>query len=71
MSKPDDVSSVKTAKLKTNQLKDIPVQYVKGVGPRRAQLLERLGIKSLDDLLFYYPWRYWFLMPMFVLMVLI
>ena len=58
MSKPDDVSSVKTAKLKTNQLKDIPVQYVKGVGPRRAQLLERLGIKSLDDLLFYYPWRY-------------
>jgi len=34
------------------------VQYVKGVGPRRVQFLERLGIKTLEDLLFYFPWRY-------------
>lgn len=31
---------------------------MKGVGPRRARLLERLGIKTLQDLLFYFPWRY-------------
>jgi ATP-dependent DNA helicase RecG len=31
---------------------------VKGVGPRRAALLERLGIKTLEDVLHYFPWRY-------------
>jgi ATP-dependent DNA helicase RecG len=28
------------------------------VGPRRAQLLERLGITTLEDILSYFPWRY-------------
>ncbi len=37
---------------------DTPVQYIKGVGPARARLLDRLGIKTLEDLLFYFPWRY-------------
>lgn len=44
--------------IKPQPLKDASVQYVKGVGPRRAVLLERLGIKTLEDLLFYFPWRY-------------
>ncbi len=35
-----------------------PVQYLKGVGPQRAKALERLGIKTLADLLHYYP-RAW------------
>jgi len=35
-----------------------PVQYVKGVGPRRAKLLDRLGIKTVRDALFYLPYRY-------------
>ncbi|MEW6739231.1 MAG: ATP-dependent DNA helicase RecG [Nitrospirota bacterium] len=35
-----------------------PVQYVKGVGPRRARLLDRLGIKTVRDALFYLPYRY-------------
>jgi len=39
-------------------LKSTSVQYVKGVGPRRVQFLERLGIKTLEDLLFYLPRRY-------------
>ncbi|RJQ50950.1 MAG: ATP-dependent DNA helicase RecG [Nitrospiraceae bacterium] len=38
--------------------KDTPVQYVKGVGPARARLLERLGMKTLEDMLYYFPWRY-------------
>ena len=35
-----------------------PVQYIKGVGPRRARLLDRLGIKTVRDALFYLPYRY-------------
>ncbi|MFZ6006041.1 MAG: ATP-dependent DNA helicase RecG [Nitrospirota bacterium] len=35
-----------------------PVQYVKGVGPRRARLLDRLGIKTVRDALVYLPYRY-------------
>lgn len=45
-------------KIKSSHLKDTLVQYVKGVGPRRARLLERLGIKTLEDILYYFPWRY-------------
>ena len=65
MSKPEDVDYVKTSrnepiptKIKSPLLKDTSVQYVKGVGPRRARLLERLGIKTLEDILYYFPWRY-------------
>ncbi|MBI5213585.1 MAG: ATP-dependent DNA helicase RecG [Nitrospirae bacterium] len=35
-----------------------PIQYVKGVGPQRARLLARLGIKTVRDALFYLPYRY-------------
>ncbi len=58
MNKPEDVNYVKTSKVNPRILKDTSVQYVKGVGPRRAQLLERLGIKILEDILYYFPWRY-------------
>ena len=34
------------------------IQFLKGVGPKKAELFERLGIESLDDLLFYFP-RAW------------
>jgi ATP-dependent DNA helicase RecG len=34
------------------------VQYLKGVGPQRAALLDRLGIKTARDALFYLPCRY-------------
>lgn len=37
---------------------DIPVQYVKGVGPKRASLFKRLGIETLKDLLYFVPKRY-------------
>jgi len=35
-----------------------PVQYVKGVGPRRAEQLERMGIRTVEDLLYHIPFRY-------------
>ena len=37
---------------------ETPVQYIKGVGPARAKLLNKLGIKTLGNMLYYFPWRY-------------
>lgn len=37
---------------------DTPIQYIKGVGPRRRELFERIGIKNAEDALYYLPWRY-------------
>lgn len=34
------------------------VQYVKGVGPNKAKLLNNLGINTLDDLITYFPRTY-------------
>jgi len=35
-----------------------PVQFVKGVGPRRAGDLGKMGIYTVEDLLFHLPFRY-------------
>lgn len=35
-----------------------PIRYIKGVGPMRAALLEGLGLKTVNDLLFHLPFRY-------------
>jgi ATP-dependent DNA helicase RecG len=35
-----------------------PVQFVKGVGPQRAPLLEKLGLKTAADVLFHFPRDY-------------
>ena len=37
---------------------EMPVQFLKGVGERRAQLLRRLGIETAGDLLRHVPHRY-------------
>ena len=34
------------------------VQYVKGVGPRRAAVLAKLGIEKVEDILYHVPRRY-------------
>ncbi len=34
------------------------VKYIKGVGPNRVLLLNKLGINTLEDLITYYPRRY-------------
>jgi len=42
-----------------NQLLDTPIEFLKGVGPQRAALLQtELGIFSFNDLLQHYPFRY-------------
>jgi len=35
-----------------------PVQFVKGIGPRVAEVLAAKGIRTVDDLLHYLPFRY-------------
>jgi len=37
---------------------DDALQYIKGVGPKRTLLLEKLGLKSIEDCLFFLPFRY-------------
>ena len=31
------------------------VQFVKGIGPKKAQKLNKLGIFTLKDLIYYFP----------------
>jgi len=40
----------------------MPVQYLKGVGPARAAIFEKLGVRPLADLLEYFP-RDWIFAP--------
>ncbi|MDP3786248.1 MAG: ATP-dependent DNA helicase RecG [Candidatus Omnitrophota bacterium] len=43
---------------KKQRLNEIPVRYVKGVGPARAETLKRLEIETVEDLLYHFPRRY-------------
>lgn len=35
-----------------------PVRYLKGIGPRREITLQKLGIQTVEDLLYFFPRRY-------------
>jgi ATP-dependent DNA helicase RecG len=39
-------------------LSELDIQYMKGVGPRKAALLKRLNIKSVLDAIMHFPHRY-------------
>ena len=36
----------------------VSVRYIKGVGPAKMNLLNRIGIDTIEDLLYYFPRRY-------------
>ena len=42
----------------TKSIKEISVQYLKGVGPARKKLMAQLGVEMLEDLLYFFPRRY-------------
>ena len=35
-----------------------PLRYLKGIGPKRAEQLEKFGLATVEDLLFHLPFRY-------------
>jgi ATP-dependent DNA helicase RecG len=49
-----------TTHVPTEALKSLAesVQFVRGVGPRRGELLRKFGITSIEDLLYHVPFRY-------------
>ncbi|UCE63616.1 MAG: ATP-dependent DNA helicase RecG [Nitrospirota bacterium] len=47
-----------TGKRRRETLSDTSVQYAKGVGPNRAALLNKLGVITIEDALWFLPWRY-------------
>jgi ATP-dependent DNA helicase RecG len=40
------------------RLSIIPIRFIKGVGPKRAETFARNGISSVEDLVLYFPRRY-------------
>jgi hypothetical protein len=51
-------ASLPTSSPPTYRLSDYPVQYVRGVGPRKAEALDRIGIRTVEDAVWTLPWRY-------------
>ena len=39
-------------------LHETDIRFAKGVGPKRALLLEKFGIRTIEDALWFLPWRY-------------
>ena len=37
---------------------DSPVQYIKGIGPKRAIYFKRIGVETVKDLIYLVPRRY-------------
>jgi ATP-dependent DNA helicase RecG len=42
----------------SSDVSDLQVRCVKGIGPRRAELLQRIGVRTVKDALYYLPFRY-------------
>ncbi len=55
---PPPPAPMRAAAPPAHDLWNLSIQYAKGVGPKRAALFARLGIKSVEDALWYLPWRY-------------
>ncbi len=53
---PSDQSS--RAGDRRQDLWNLPIRFVKGVGPKRTSLLQRLRIETVEDALWTVPWRY-------------
>ncbi|RJP28178.1 MAG: ATP-dependent DNA helicase RecG [Candidatus Omnitrophota bacterium] len=41
-----------------SKLRDIKIQYLKGVGPKKAAIFKSIGISNIEDLFYYFPKRY-------------
>lgn len=53
--------SVRDSEAKTSErspIWNLPVRFVRGVGPKRTNVLQRLRIETVEDALWTIPWRY-------------
>ncbi|HRT67369.1 MAG TPA: ATP-dependent DNA helicase RecG [Bacteroidota bacterium] len=41
-----------------DQKQEYETQYIKGVGPQKAKVLAAAGLKTLEDLIYYFPYAY-------------
>ncbi len=41
-----------------NEALSTPIRYIKGVGPKKGEHLERAGIRTIEDIFYYLPARY-------------
>lgn len=41
-----------------NKPHDLSIQYLKGIGPKRAKVFAKSGVNTVEDLLYYFPRRY-------------
>jgi len=48
----------KTSENHITSLSEIPIQFIRGVGPKKAALFARLGVETAEDLLWHVPRRY-------------
>lgn len=53
----DSVQQLNTGELSLEKL-SLPVQFIKGVGPKISVLLEKKGLRTVEDLLYFVPRRY-------------
>ncbi len=44
--------------VKTSSEKEYPLQWIKGIGPKRAEALAKAGLASAEDILMHFPRRY-------------
>lgn len=44
--------------MQENNLLATPVRYIKGVGPKKSEVLAAAGIRTIEDILYYLPSRY-------------
>ena len=56
-SKPVELDSTVLATEKRDLWK-LPIRFARGVGPKRTDVLQRLGIETVEDALWTIPWRY-------------
>ncbi len=54
----DSRSAEKPPVSSNRALHETDIRFAKGVGPKRALLLEKLGIRTIEDALWFLPWRY-------------
>jgi ATP-dependent DNA helicase RecG len=55
---PKPVISARISEPSASLRLDTPIQYCKGIGPKRAEMLQKLGMLTVEDALEYLPWRY-------------